>query len=179
MGAILITSWHLQVFSVGLTLLAAALLGARWWSRRWLPKELRRARLVLSAATLESAGPRRLRATLARVYKLPDGHLVVMSFRTRSADRIYASDVRALSAQAWLLGTHELPVSPIGFVVVRTERWRQRAHRIELHAAHKVEAAYDRTEALLAGTAIARRANNTKCDSCGHQAHCHPGRRGY
>lgn len=117
------------------------------------PKPLAHAELVFMEALFRTREPLRLVVKVDRVYRLPDGTLVLVELKTSWRDRPYLTDVIQLSAQRLAIEaqTGEV-VAPYAFVsVLRPGRLgRLRSHRVSLLDADAVVRLHRRREAVLA-----------------------------
>ena len=117
------------------------------------PMALAQAELVYMETLFRIHEPLRLVAKVDRVYRLPDGILVLVELKTRWRDRPYLTDVIQLSAQRLAIEaqTGEV-VAAYAFVsVLRPGRLgRLRSHRVSLLDADAVVRLHRRREAVLA-----------------------------
>jgi hypothetical protein len=114
----------------------------------WLPTELHQARLVWSEKAFRCQQPLPIAVRIDRVYKSPDGELVLIEFKRRALRRLHLCDVVELSVQRYVLqqGGH---VSRRAYVVVvLSDGTCSRALPVELEDAQQVERCASRLVAL-------------------------------
>ena len=139
---------------------------------RGLPPELIGAELAYAEQTLRSTRSSVV-ARLDRAYRTADG-LVLVELKTRTQDRVFATDVIELSVQRVALhdATGE-SVSLKAWVLV-DRMGKRKALPVTLLQTGEVAALRERHAALLQGKAMrASPARSLKqCANCGHRAHC-------
>lgn len=148
--------------SVGLWtagLVLALLLGAVWLlrrkgsaERRSRPPELARADLVYMEQTFRTGGPLWMVAKVDRVYRLPDGVLVLVELKTRRRDRPYLTDIIQLSVQRLAVAAQTgASVEPYAFVSVLDTAGRLRSHRVHLLDLNEISDLRRRRKGILDG----------------------------
>lgn len=146
----------------------------------WQPREVARSRLVYRERQFSISTPLKLVARVDRVYRLPNGRLVLMELKTRSSLRAYPSDVVQLSAQKVALeGATGEAVEPYAFVrVVSPSRSDAPPQRVALLDASQVAALQRRREAILAGRLAPGYAPSARaCRDCAFRSRCDRPRR--
>ena len=140
----------------------------------WLPAELRDAQLVWSERAFRSQEPVLMAARIDRVYRLPDGALVLIEFKRRAQRRVRLSDVVELSVQRYVLQHAGHVVSQHAYVVViLPDGTRGRAVPVELEGAQQVERRAARLVNLRARrVSPSGPTHPAVCASCGHRAAC-------
>ena len=140
-----------------------------------LPPELRTARLIYAERLFRSIGPVLITAKLDRVYQNAAGELVLLELKTRSASRVYLSDVIELSAQrVAVMAQTRMSVAGHAYVLIEITDRRTAWHRVELMWPETVMALALRRNALLAGDVDASCARSVGiCQTCGFRRECH------
>lgn len=169
------------ILAVGTAALAVAWAVAGIVRRRhvrvddWMPDALTDHTLAYSERTFRSGGDLPLVARVDRAYLAPTELITLVELKTRSADRVYPSDIIELSAQRVALeGETGERVARIGWVVVETRAGR-RAHQVSLMTSSTVRALGARRDAILAGAEPPEYpATNRLCATCGFRRRCHP-----
>ena len=166
---------------VGLTL--AFLLAAVWRGSRVpaerasRPEGLAEADLVYMEKLFRIHQPIRLAAKVDRVYRLPDGSLVLVELKMRGQDGLYLTDIIQLSAQRLAIEIQTgAVVEPYAFVSVLRPNREVRSHQVRLLDTTAVVALYRRREAILARRASPAYASTesacpngvlrSRCDRC-------------
>jgi CRISPR/Cas system-associated exonuclease Cas4 (RecB family) len=144
----------------------------------WLPDELANAQLVLAEPPpFRVERPLPVVAKMDRAYRLKDGKLALVEFKTRRAHRVYASDVVELSMQRFALehGGHGM-ASDIAYVVTQREgRNDRRTHRVKLLAVQDAEAVANRYQNIVTGKIRPTKTENLRlCRACAFRAVCRP-----
>lgn len=144
--------------------------------RRWLPVELRRARLVFAEHLFEP-GNLALVAKVDRAYEV-DGDIRLLELKTRPRHRVYASDVIELSAQRTALeAATRRQVSLRGYVLTQTPSGERLVHRVILLSSTTVMQLIARRAQLIDGLVEPRYATNARlCASCSYRLECEKGR---
>lgn len=163
------------LFALAVVLWAIADSEARARDARWLPAELRQATLVYSEHTFVTTQPFLLGAVVDRVYRRPDGVLVLIEFKQRDQATVFQYDVVELSAQRLaLVGATRAQVAEHGYVAVASATGLPRvAVRIALLPCDQVEQIRDRYLGLVRGEVNATRANRPGlCVRCPYSSVC-------
>ena len=138
------------------------------------PSGLQDAELVYRETMFRIDSPIRLVARVDRVYRKPNGALVLVELKTRRLDRTYQSDIIQLSAQrlAIEVGTGEL-VEPYAFVAVLSAGGEVQFRRVQLLDAAGVISIHRRRQAILTIQAVpAYVASVSACRSCALRSKC-------
>lgn len=140
------------------------------------PRDLGNAELVYMEEEFRIGEPIRLVAKVDRVYRRPNGLLVLVELKTRSRDRVYASDVIQLSAQKLAIERQTGDtVEPVAFVTVlqSAPRRRWKSHRVRLLDEGQVIALERRRKEILTlQAAPAYAASARACSGCAFRAKC-------
>ncbi len=155
--------------------LATRFVGRRMWRReRWVPSELRGCEVAYAEQIFRSNDAIQIVARVDRAYRARDGQIVLVELKTRSADRVYLSDVIELSAQRVALTATTAEVSSYGYVVVELAGERAtRAHRVELLPPAAVGLLAMRHSMLLRGAAVSKLPlSPVTCQGCSHRRRC-------
>jgi CRISPR-associated exonuclease Cas4 len=146
--------------------------------KRWLPADLRDAKLVYKERTFRARRPLRLIARVDRAYRRPDGTLVLVELKTRAVAKTYFSDVIELSAQRVAIEaqTGEAVDGTAYVVVQRSDHGAGKIARpVRLLSAAEVIAMARRREMILSGAAVARRTKSLAlCRQCAFRRECKP-----
>lgn len=146
--------------------------------RAWLPRDLRRAELVLSEPRpIIARGPVPLIAKTDRAYRRPNGMVTIAELKSRRHHTVYDDDVIELSVQRTVLEANGLgPVDREGIVVTQLhESQERRVHRVRLMTTEETYALARRYIDVMAGRAAPTRAQRrSKCEQCGHFDRCKP-----
>ena len=140
----------------------------------WLPLELQSATEFSRERQFTAhLGGYEVVAKPDRVYRLPDGRLCVIEYKTRPGDAIYDGDVWQLSAGAAALSGVGTPAD-FGFVVVQDRATgKRRSHRVKLLSRPALLDVMQRHADVEDGAVVgAKTKSKRKCNSCGHQATC-------
>lgn len=108
-------------------------------AQSWLPPELLEAELVWSEREFRCEHPFAMVARVDRVYRRPDGVLVLVEFKRRAVARVYRSDIVQLSAQRYVLQRAASNVSACGYIGVAHPDGRIQMLAVRLEGAAKVE----------------------------------------
>jgi CRISPR-associated exonuclease Cas4 len=141
----------------------------------WLPAELRKARLVFSEQTFVTARPFLLGAIVDRVYRRPDGVLVLLEFKRRDQLAAYQSDIVELSAQKLALtGATRERVAEHAYVAIADETGiPARAVRVGLLSLDQVAKSRERYLALLRDEVNPAKTNRLAlCARCAYLSAC-------
>ena len=142
------------------------------------PAALRDAELVYLEKLFRISTPVGLVAKLDRAYRMPNGVLVLVEFKTRWSNQPCLSDVIQLSAQRMaVMGQTGQSVASHGYVMVKapTRRALPITHRVKLMTDEQVVALVKRREDILAGRVLPRWPVSRKtCLSCAFRAQCNP-----
>lgn len=141
----------------------------------WLPPELYHARIVAVESDMSAVmelpehGRVRLFGRPDQVYRLPNGLCVPLEYKTRDRATVRSTDSDQLALQAWMLRRNGHATAPFGFVVSQSNGSSQRTPIIvplagDEYAQYLVSRYLD----IRAGTVTPNRADDRRCDSCGH-----------
>jgi hypothetical protein len=142
-----------------------------------VPRELRRAQLAYSEKAFSGSAPIGLVARPDRVYRVSDGRLLLVEFKTSHRGRAMDQrDMIQLSAQRVAVemqtGKRVLPYAYVALVAPPSEG-RTSWHRVTMLPTSQVVALSHRREAILAGKLEAARAQNScLCRSCPYSREC-------
>ena len=143
------------------------------------PAALRDAELVYMEKLFRISTPVGLVAKLDRAYRMPNGVLVLVEFKTRSSNQPFLSDVIQLSAQRLAVKQTGQSVASHGYVMVKapTRRALPIAHLVKLMTGEQVVALVRRREEILAGHGVLPRKSSSlkTCDACAFRADCDSG----
>lgn len=161
--------------------LALTLWLARLWIRRRAsgerasrPRELANAELVYMEKLFRIREPIRLVAKVDRVYRLPEGSLVLVELKTRRRDRVYPSDIIQLSAQKLAI-EHQTGavIDPYAFVSALGRNRKMRSHQVRLLDAATVVDLYRRREAIFTRrVSPAYASSESACPGCALRPWC-------
>lgn len=166
---------------IGSLLLAMAVAAAAWiaivWrgiSQRWLPADLRGAKLAMVERNVRIEMPFRLAGRPDRVYRLTTGVLVPVENKNRDDHLAYHTDIVQLSLQAWLLRRQGMRTASFGFVVINSRRTGRRlALRVALLDDRACLRVITRYFDVIEGRAAPVKSRGAKCRTCGHREICH------
>lgn len=154
-------------------LVLRTLLRRRALHRKWLPQELRRAKLFNVERTIYIDKPYPIAARPDRVYRLPSGRLSPVEFKTRAHHTVWETDRAQLSLLAWMLRHQGHSTSPSGWVVTESLDGKTRkTHRVELWDDHQCHQIAMRHRDLIRRRARPQASPGPKCRSCGHKDVC-------
>lgn len=167
------------------TVVVGALATILWWLRRRgmgpceavLPPELRRTRLVYAERLFRSNGAVSITAKVDRVHRNVAGALVLVELKTRTANRVYQSDVIELSAQrVALMGQTEEAVADHAYVLTeRPDGRRTGCHRVRLMAHNDLITLAARRQELLASKIEPQPTRSSgMCWKCAFIRRCNP-----
>lgn len=167
----------LVVAALGLGLLVRGILfvGRAKSLSHWLPTELNHATLAYSERRFIASAPVSLGAIVDRVYRRPDGQLVLVEFKRRDRATVYESDIVELSVQRLALeGASGESVREYAYVVVQLAgAERMAATRVRLQSRDEIEALVARRSDVLNGVMPPRRAHLPGlCESCAFKVEC-------
>lgn len=146
----------------------------------WLPPELHYARILAVEEDMHCRvevpgyGFIRIFGRPDQVYQLPNGLCVPLEFKNRNRPRPEKTDADQLTLQAWMLRRHGYQTAPFGVVVFRL--WgTEKRHAVVVPLAGDVYALYllQRYLDISTGAAAPTKANDGRCDACGHAGVCH------
>lgn len=153
---------------------------ARTAESKWLPEELRAAKLKFAEQTFRIWRPIALIARVDRGYTL-GAEIRLAEFKTRANKRAYRSDVIELSAQRMAIeeSTGER-VGEVGYVLIQdTTRKNRAVQRVRLMKKTELMAIARRREAILSGKVVPMYAQSRGlCKKCGFRKECRPDLRG-
>lgn len=143
----------------------------------WLPKELQDGK-EYSRERLFSAKVNdfEVAAKPDRVYRLADGRLCVIEFKTRTDTRlVHQGDIWQISAGAAAL-SRVGAVADHGWVIVEDRNTRQRqAHQVGILKGQALAEVMQRyTDVETGAVTPSRTRASRKCTKCGHRAACQP-----
>ena len=142
--------------------------------RRFMPPELRTARLVLSEHVIWRRGTRPYPAKTDQGFLTEAGELVLVE--TKSRGRVSPSDIVQLTAQAEAVRSRpELGLRPAAFGYVRLARPGRDPYyqRVELLHASRIDQLWDRWQAMRQGRVVAiARPDPRRCHRCPLVATC-------
>jgi CRISPR-associated exonuclease Cas4 len=154
-------------------ILAGVLLAWRWHrSTGRLPAELKSATLIAAEKLFVKrvSDELEISARVDRMYRAASGQMMLVELKTRSAHRVYQSDVVELSAQRVAVAGQQ--VDDIAYVVTRVgtqERW----HKVGLLPIEKMLDFATRREDLLHAHHLASKATNSNiCRRCEFRKQC-------
>jgi hypothetical protein len=155
----------------------ALTLRARASERRWLPRELQRAKLAFAEKTFRTWRPIRLIARIDRGYRL-NGEVYLAEFKTRTRAVVYSSDVIELSAQRLVVEQSTgQRVNEVGYVLTQDPLGKHRSvHKVHLLPRADVIAVARRREGILNGRVVSKYTESEGlCRHCSYRAECKPG----
>ena len=160
---------------MGALAVAVALRGySNAWGRE-LPWRLRRAELAYAERVFAGGEGVRFSARVDRAYRLADGGIVLVEFKTRREPVVCASDVIEISVQrAALAATTGERVHDHAYLLLQSSEtsWR-RAVRIRLLSQDDIMRLVQRRQALLAASRVpAPPASQRLCVRCPHRGGC-------
>ena len=141
----------------------------------WMPHELRASRLAYAEQLFRSAGPVSVSARVDRAYRDQAGVVTLVELKTRTAKRVYLSDIIELSAQGHALRSQTgEQVSEHGYVLVKVAgRKPGNAHRVRLLPDKELASILVRRGLLLAGTELPNPPRSTGvCLGCAYADEC-------
>ena len=188
-GAVAIESFVEPLLSLVVIVASIWALGKAWRcvhrtgavpdKERWLPGELRHATLAYSERRFVAHTPFVVGAVVDRGYRLRDGRLILVEFKTRHTNKAFMSDIVELSVQKIAI-EHSSAGSVVdhGFVVVRNpETLEMIAIKVALLEETHVDQLRRRQSRVLRGDVTATKANDERiCRECPFQGECRPRR---
>ena len=141
---------------------------------RWFPAALRRAELAIVEAEYETRfDGKQFIGRLDRAYRLADGSLTPLEYKTRGYFRVFQTDIAELSLQSWLLRQQGFATVDYGFVVIQHNKSRKRkSFKVRLWDGPRCEAQIRRYLALRSHVESPSKNKDGKCKTCGHRSAC-------
>lgn len=145
----------------------------------WLPPELHYSQIVAVErdmnCRIELAGYGRVRVNGRpdQVYRLPNGLCVPLELKNRNSPQVHKTDADQLSLQAWMLRRNGYETANFGVVVFRSwQTGKRRSLIVPLAGDLYCVSLIDRYLGLTNGAVAPVKANDRRCDSCGHAEKC-------
>jgi hypothetical protein len=146
---------------------------------QWLPEELRHATLAYSERRFVAHTPFSVGAVVDRGYRLRDGRVMLVEFKTRQTNKAFMSDIVELSVQRLAIEhSNAGRAADHGFVVVRNPKTLETiAIKVPLLEESHVDHLRRHHSRVVRGEITASKANDERiCRECPFQRECRPGR---
>lgn len=145
----------------------------------WMPAELRQAELLAVEKdagfliNLPKYGLVRFTGRPDQVYRLGNGLATPVELKNRHQARVEQRDFEQLTLQGWLLRNLGVPTHEFGYIIYQIWGSQRRVVvPVRLGSDDFARSILIRHMAIISGTVKPRRALNTRCNSCFHQAKC-------